>query len=133
MKKKASRAKSAPKKGVSPKTVDEYLAAVPQPARGTLNKVRAVIRSVVPAGTTEVISYGMPGFKHNGMVMWYAAFADHCSLFPTASIIEKFKGDLKPFRTSKGTVHFPLDTPLPTALVKRMAEARLADLAKKRR
>jgi uncharacterized protein YdhG (YjbR/CyaY superfamily) len=132
MKKTTSRGKSAPKKGGNPKTVDEYLAAVPQPARGTLNKVRAAIRSAVPAETTEVISYGMPGFKYQGMLMWYAAFSDHCSLFPTASVIEKFKEELKPYRTSKGTIHFPVDKPLPAALVKKMAKVRVAEVEAKK-
>jgi uncharacterized protein YdhG (YjbR/CyaY superfamily) len=65
------------------KTVDEYLACIPEPARNTLRHIRAVIRSVVPAQTTEVISYGMPMFKFNGMLVGYAAFKNHCSLFPT--------------------------------------------------
>lgn len=124
----------SPKQSSVTKTVDEYLTAIPEPVRYTLSKVRAAIRSVVPAETTEVISYGMPGFKYKGMLMWYAAFSDHCSLFPTASVIEKFKEELKPFRTSKGTIQFPVDKPLPSALVKKMAKARVAEVeAKKRR
>jgi uncharacterized protein YdhG (YjbR/CyaY superfamily) len=134
MKKKASSMKSASKNAASPKTVDEYLAAVPQPARGTLNKVRAAIRSAVPTETTEVISYGIPAFKHKKVLVWYAAFSDHCSLFPTASVIEKFKEELKPYRTSKGTIQFPVEKPLPAALVKKITKVRVADVdAKKRR
>jgi len=132
MKKTMSR-KSASKKSDNPKTVDEYLAAVPQPARGTLNKVRAAIRSVVPAETTEVLSYRIPAFKYKGMLMWYAAFSDHCSLFPTVSVIEQFKDELKPFRKSKGTIHFAVDKPLPAALVKKMAKVRVAQLEAKGR
>lgn len=132
------RGKSVPKKranpkSANPKTVDEYLVSVPEPARSTLNKVRAAIRSVVPAETTEVISYRIPAFKYKRMLMWYAAFGDHCSLFPTASVIHKFKEELKPFRTSKGTIHFPVDKPLPAALVKKMAKARLAELEGKKK
>jgi uncharacterized protein YdhG (YjbR/CyaY superfamily) len=122
-----------PKKSANPKTVDEYLAGVPQPARSTLNKVRAAIRSVVPAETTEVLSYRIPAFKYKGMLMWYAAFSDHCSLFPTASVIEQFKEELKRFRTSKGTIHFPADKPLPAALVKKMAKMRVAEVERKRK
>lgn len=115
-----------------PKTVDEYLATVPDPARTTLNKVRAAIRSVVPAETTEVISYGIPGFRYKGMVVWYAAFSDHCSLFPTASVIKQFKEELKDYRISKGTIHFPVDKPLPATLLTRMVKARLAEVEGKK-
>src|SRR5260370_6190036 len=101
----------------APKNVDEYLAGVPEPARGTLNKVRAAIRSAVPPEATESISYGMPAFKHNGVLVWFAAFSDHCSLFPTPSVIEAFKNELKSFSTSNGTIQFPTDKPLPAALV----------------
>jgi uncharacterized protein YdhG (YjbR/CyaY superfamily) len=114
MKKATSRTRnSAAKNTAAPKTVEEYLAGVPEPARSTLNKVRATIRSVVPAETTEVISYRIPAFRYKGMLVWYAAFSDHCSLFPTASVISAFKKELKDFRVSKGTIHFPVDKPLP--------------------
>ncbi len=121
-KRKAAQGKS------KPKTVDEYLARVPEPARSTLNKLRAAIRSVVPAETAEVISYGIPAFKAKKVVAWYAAFLDHCSLFPTASVIDMFKDELKGYRVSKGTIHFPVNKPLPTPLVKKMAKARLAEI-----
>jgi uncharacterized protein YdhG (YjbR/CyaY superfamily) len=117
----------------APKDVDEYLAAVPEPARGTLNKMRATIRSAVPREATEVISYGMPAFKHKGVLVWFAAFSNHCSLFPTASVIEAFKNELKRFSTSKGTIHFPTDKPLPTALVKKLVKARVAQSESKKR
>jgi len=73
------------RKGKVAKTVDEYLANAPEPARTTLKHLRGVIRSVVPKETTEVISYGIPMFKFNGMLVGYAAFKNHCSLFPTGS------------------------------------------------
>jgi len=94
--------------------------------------MRAVIRSLVPRQATETISYGMPAFKHNGIMVWFAAFSDHCSLFPTASIIAKFKSQLKGFSTSKGTIHFPLDKPLPIPLIKRIVKARVTQLQKRR-
>jgi len=117
----------------TPKSVDEYLARVPDPAHGMLNKMRAAIRSVVPPETAEVISYGIPAFKHKGILVWYAAFSDHCSLFPTASMIEEFKKELKGYSTSKGTVHFPLENPLPVALVKKLVKARIAQVEEKNR
>lgn len=127
MKKPKSRGRgSGTKRTPAPKTVDAYLAHVPQPARGTLNKLRATIQSAVPPGTTEVISYGIPAFHYKGPLVWYAAFAKHCSFFPTASVIDRFQNELEGFRTSKGTIQFPVDKPLPAALVKKMVKARIA-------
>jgi uncharacterized protein YdhG (YjbR/CyaY superfamily) len=117
---------SGPKASSAPKSVDEYLAGVPEPARTTLEKMRAVIRSAVPPGSIEVISYGMPAFKHKKVLVWFAAFAKHCSFFPTGAVIEAFKSEFKGFTTSKGTIHFPTDKPLPTALVKKLVKARVA-------
>jgi len=117
---------SAGKGKGTPKSIDEYLACVPEPARSTLNKIRAAIRSAAPPEATETISYGMPAFKYKGVLVWFAAFSNHCSLFPTASVVEAFKNELKAFSTSKGTIHFPTDKPLPTALVKKLVKARVA-------
>lgn len=138
MKKRAARKLVSNKVVANPKnararTVDDYLAAVPQPARTTLEKVRAAIRAVVPAETSEVLSYKIPAFKHKEVLIWYAAFSDHCSLFPTAAVIEKFKDELQPFRKSKGTIQFPIDKPLPASLVKKMVKARVAEVEAKRR
>jgi uncharacterized protein YdhG (YjbR/CyaY superfamily) len=128
------KATGASKRSSAPQSVDEYLARVPQPARSTLNKMRATIRSAVPAEATETISYGMPAFRHNGVLVWFAAFSNHCSLFPTASVIAEFKDDLKGYSTSKGTVHFPADKPLPATLIKKLVKARVTqNEAKKRR
>ena len=111
------------------KTVDEYLSQIPEPARSTLEKVRAAIRSAVPKDATEVISYGMPAFKHKKPIVWYAAFSDHCSLFPTPAVIEKFKKELAGYRTSKGTIQFPSDKAIPAALVKKMVKARIEKIS----
>ena len=124
---------SAARGNGAPKNVDEYLARVPEPARSTLNKMRAAIRSAVPPEATETISYRIPAFKYKGVLVWFAAFSDHCSLFPTASIVEAFKNELKGFSTSKGTIHFPTDKPLPTALVKKLVKARVAQNENKTR
>jgi uncharacterized protein YdhG (YjbR/CyaY superfamily) len=123
---------SSAKNTAAPKTVEEYIAAVPEPARSTLQKVRAAIRSVVPAESTEIISYGIPAVKHKKVLVWYAAFSDHCSLFPTASVIKTFKKELKDFQVSKGTIHFPVDRPLPSALLKKMVKARIAETERKK-
>jgi uncharacterized protein YdhG (YjbR/CyaY superfamily) len=116
------------RKGKVAKTVEEYLAGVPEPACRTLKHVRAVIRSVVPKETIEVISYGIPMFKHNGMLVGYAAFKNHCSLFPTGSgVLDQFEKELRRYRTSKGTIQFPSDKPLPDALVKKIVRARVKE------
>jgi uncharacterized protein YdhG (YjbR/CyaY superfamily) len=116
-----------------PKSIDEYLADVPEPARSTLNMIRAVIRSAVPPEATEIISYRIPAFKYGEVLIWFAAFSDHCSLFPTASVIEAFKKELAPYRKSKGTIHFPTDQPLPTPLLKKLVKARVAHVENKRK
>jgi len=110
------------------KTPDEYLANIPEPAQSTLKHVRAVIKSVVPKETTEAISYGIPMFKFNGMLVGYAAFKKHCSLFPTGSgVLDRFERELKGYRTSKGTIQFPPDKPLPDELIKKIVKARVAE------
>jgi uncharacterized protein YdhG (YjbR/CyaY superfamily) len=133
--KKAKRARrsSAAKRRGAPGSVDEYLAGVPEPARSTLKKVRAAIRAAAPREATETISYGMPAFKYKGVLVWFAAFSDHCSLFPTASVIAAFKDELKGYPTGKGTIHFSSDKPLPAALIKKLVKARLAQLESKQR
>jgi uncharacterized protein YdhG (YjbR/CyaY superfamily) len=115
---------SAAKRSIA-NSVDEYLARVPEPARGTLKKTRALIRSVVPPEATEAISYGIPSFKYKGWLVGYAAFANHCSFFPGA-LPGKFANLLKRLPTSKATIRFPVDRPLPAALVKKLVRARIA-------
>jgi uncharacterized protein YdhG (YjbR/CyaY superfamily) len=112
--------------------VDEYLARVPDPAHRTLQKVRAAIRSAVPKDASETISYGIPAFKHQCVLVWNAAFAKHCSLFPTAAVIDSFKNELAGYTLSKGTIQFPTDKPLPVALVRKLVKARVAQSASKR-
>ena len=115
-------------------TVDEYLAGVPEPARGTLEEMRRRIRAAVPLGSTEGLSYGMPAFKHDGKsLVAYAAFKNHCSLFPmSGAVIEKLQNELKSYTTSKGTIQFSIGKPLPAALVKKVVRARIAERAAKK-
>ena len=104
--------------------VEAYLAAVPEPARTTLEKLRATIRAAAPKAATEAISYSIPSFQYKGGLVAYAAFKRHCSFFPMgARAIEEFGEELEGFRVSKGTIQFPLDKPLPAALVKKMVKA----------
>ena len=124
---------SGAKQDAVPRNVDEYLAGVPEPARGTLNKVRAAIRSAAPPEATEAISYRIPTVKYKGSLVAFAAFSNHCSLFPMSlAVMDAFKSELKGFYTSKGTIRFPVDKPLPAALVKKLVKARLAEKERKK-
>jgi uncharacterized protein YdhG (YjbR/CyaY superfamily) len=128
MRKTANSAASTTKLSDSVAGVEAYLAKVPEPARTTLQKVRATIRSVVPAEATEGLSYGMPAFRYKGALVAYAAFKDHCSFFPMqSSLLDEMKDELKNYRTSKGTLQFPQDKPLPAALLKKMVKLRVAE------
>ncbi len=133
VKKVKSGKRSAERHTGTPLSVDEYLASVPEPARSTLRRLRAAIRSAAPAQATETISYRMPAFRYQGILVWYAAFSDHCSLFPTAAVIAKFKDELSNFRVSKGTIQCPKDKPLPAALVRKLVKERIAQLERKKR
>ena len=117
-----------------PRNIDEYLAGVPEPARTTLQKIRAAIRSAVPPEAAEAISYRIPTFKYKGGLVAFAAFSHHCSLFPMSyAVIGAFKSDLKAFEVSKGTIRFPLDKPLPATLVKRIVKARISENERKKK
>ncbi|MFY9793373.1 MAG: DUF1801 domain-containing protein [Candidatus Sulfotelmatobacter sp.] len=116
----------------APRTVDEYLARLPEPSRGALQRVRTIIRDVIPPEATEVISYGIPTFKYNGMLMSFAAFSNHCSVFPGAGPIEEFQKDLKNFRTAKGTIQFAPEKPLPSGLLKKLVKARMRENERKK-
>ena len=115
------------------KTVEAYLAAVPEPAHTTLQAVRASIRSALPPQATEVISYGVPAFALGKTLVWYAAFSKHCSFFPSASVIDAFRDELGPYKLSKGTIQFPIVQPLPAALIRKMVRMRLAAIGAKPR
>ncbi len=134
--KKSSKRRLATAKPVakSPKdnSVAKYFSALPEPARTTLQTVRAAILSACPKATVETISYGIPTFKHNGGIVAIAAFKNHCSLFPMSYfVIEKFRAELTRFDVSKGTVHFPIDKPLPAPLLRKIVKARLAQMSEK--
>jgi len=121
------------KRPPAPATVAAYLRRVPEPGRSTLTKIRAAIRSAAPREATETISYRMPAFRYRVVLVWYAAFADHCSLFPTGRIVEAFRNELAGFITRKGTIQFPTGKPLPIALIKRIVKARVAQVDQKQR
>ena len=109
--------------------VRKYLAAQPVATRRRLKQIRDIIRGVAP-GAAEAFSYRIPGFKLEGRpFIWYAGFKQHTSLFPMGDAIRRAHAEeLKGYKTSKGTIQFPLDEPLPTALIKRLVKARMAEM-----
>jgi uncharacterized protein YdhG (YjbR/CyaY superfamily) len=117
-----------------PTSVEDYLAALPKEQRAALEKLRKTIMAAAPEAT-ETISYQMPTFKDHGRVLvYYAAFRDHCSLFPASNAVMAALGEeLKPYFSGKGTLRFTPDKPLPAALVKKIVTARIEENAAERR
>ena len=114
--------------------MDEYFAQVSEPAHSTLQKMRALILAAAPAETTEAISYGIPTFKYNGSLVALAAFKNHCSLFPMgASVLAGIADEIKDYQVSKGTLHFPVDKPMPARLVRKIVKLRVAQNESKKR
>ena len=111
-----------------PRTIDEYLAGVSAEQRIVLEKLRETIHTVAPRAE-ECISYGIPAFRLNGRpLVFFGAWANHCSFYPGSSTtLKKFRGDLKGFQITKGTIRFSPDNPLPTTLEKKLIKARMAE------
>ena len=116
----------------APASVDDYMAALPEPSRAGLEELRKTIKGIAPEAT-EAISYGMPAFKDHGRILvYYAAFKDHFSLFPGSMTVMDTLGDeLKPYVSGKGTMHFDAREPLPLALVKKIVKARMKENEKR--
>jgi len=107
-------------------SVAAYLRAVPPAPRAALQKLRKTIKAAAPEAT-ELISYGIPAFKHHRMLVYYAAFRDHCSLFGVGTaLMRKHQKALAPYKMSKGTIQFTVEKPLPTGLVRKLVKARVA-------
>ena len=114
----------APKKEL--KSIDEYIATFPKNVQIILQEIRQAIRDAAP-DAKEAISYQMPAFKLNGNLVWFAAFKNHIGFYPKASAIEAFKEKLSPYETSKGTVKFPINEPIPFDLIKEMVRFRVKE------
>lgn len=110
------------------KTIDEYLTRVSDDKREALERLRQTIRDVVPLAE-ECISYQMPAFRYEGRVLvYFAAAANHCAFYP-GGMVNDFKDELEAFETSKGTIRFQPDRPLPASLVQKIVRARMAQHA----
>lgn len=110
----------------TPKTIDEYIASSPDNVQPLLKELRKAIAEAAP-NAEETISYKMPAFRQNGILVWFAAFKNHIGFFPKASAIEAFKDQLTSYKTSKGTIRFPLNKPLPKNLVKEIVKFRVEE------
>lgn len=108
---------------MKPETVDEYFASIEEGTK--LWQMRRIVRAAAPTAT-EVISYGMPALKQNKVLVYYALRKTHIGFYPTAAPLEIFKNELKNYKTSKGAIQFPLDAPLPVALIKKIVKFRVA-------
>jgi uncharacterized protein YdhG (YjbR/CyaY superfamily) len=111
-----------------PQTIDEYLAGVSAEQRAALEKLRKIVQAAAP-GAEEGISYGLAAFRLDGRpLVAFGATANHCAFYPmSSSTVEAHKHDLKGYDTSKGTIRFPADKPLPAALVRKLVKARIAE------
>lgn len=111
-------------------TIDEYISIYPENVQTILKKLRQVVRESAPRAV-ETISYRIPTFKLNGNLVHFAAFKDHISFFPTSSGRIAFKEELSKYKGGRGTIQFPLDEPIPYALIKRIVKFRVRENSKK--
>jgi uncharacterized protein YdhG (YjbR/CyaY superfamily) len=108
------------------KNVDAYIARQPLEVGIKLEKIRKLIKELVPE-VEEVISYGMPAYKYHGILVWYAAFKNHIGFYPKASGIEAFKKEISVYKNAKGSVQFPLDKTLPVGLITKIVKYRVKE------
>lgn len=111
-------------------TVDEYVSQFPVQVQNMLQEVRKAIKNAAPEAT-EIISYSMPAFRQNGVLVYFAANKNHIGFYPTGSGIEAFKDELGAYRFSKGAIQFPLDKKMPLLLIKKIVKFRVKQDAEK--
>lgn len=114
------------------KTVDQYIADFPAAVQAKLEEMRSTIKKVAPRAE-EVISYNMPAFRLDGVLVYYAANKAHIGFYPTGSPIIAFKKELESYVTSKGAIQFPLDKKLPLTLVKNIVKFRVQENEEKKK
>jgi uncharacterized protein YdhG (YjbR/CyaY superfamily) len=107
-------------------THDEYISSQPVQVREGLEQIRQIVKKVAP-DAEEVISYQMPAFKFHGILLYYASFKNHFSIFPKTDVIVAFKEKLKGYAVTKGTIHFPFGKPLPTDLITEIVKFRVKE------
>jgi uncharacterized protein YdhG (YjbR/CyaY superfamily) len=117
-------------KGKPPANIDQYISGCPRDVQARLGELRELIRKAAPKAE-ERISYGMPAFFQDGILVYFMAHARHIGFYPTARGIEHFEKELGAFATSKGTVQFPHDKPLPKGLVTKIVKFRIKDNAER--
>ena len=110
----------------TPKNFDDYLEGFPKSVQHRLQKVRLTVKKAAPQAK-EKISYGIPAFTLNGMLVWFAAFKNHIGFYPRTSAIAAFKKELSAYKGAKGSVQFPFDKPLPLTLIGRMVKFRVKE------
>lgn len=113
-----------------PKNTDEYIASFPKETQKLLEQLRVAIKQAAPKAE-EVISYNMPAFKQNGVLVYFAGYEKHIGFYPTASPIVVFEEELAKYKTSKGAIQFPIEKNIPIALVKKIVKYRLKEDAEK--
>lgn len=113
-------------KGKTPSDIDEYINGYPDEIREPLRKIREAIRSAAP-NAKEKISYRMPSYTLNGMLVYFAAHTSHLGFYPLTSAIAAFRDELEPYKTSKGTIQFPYNKPLPVRLIKKIIRFRVME------
>ena len=111
---------------IDAENIDEYIAASPEEVQPILQKIRETIHNAAP-DAVETISYAMPAFAQHGVLVYFAPFKHHIGFFPTGSGIAAFQGELGDYKTSKGTVQFPLDQPIPYDLIRRIVQFRMKE------
>ncbi|WP_435356740.1 iron chaperone [Emticicia sp. SJ17W-69] len=110
----------------SVKDTDSYIDTQPENIRPVLQQLRQIIKEIVPEAE-EVISYQMPAFKQNGMLVWYAGYKNHIGFYPSSTPIVFFKEELKAYKTSKGAIQLPLDKPLPVELITKIVKFKIEE------
>ena len=109
---------------IKPTTIDEYILSFPEETQVLLQQMRMIIKKAAPQAV-EVISYSMPAFKLNGMLVWFAAHTNHIGFYPRASAIVVFAKDLAVYKTAKGSIQFPFNKPLPLTLITKIVKFRV--------
>ena len=118
------------KKTEIPRNIDDYIAHCPEHVREKLEEIRATIRKAAP-GADETISYRMPAFNQNGILVYFAAQTRHIGFYPTSSGVRAFKDELGNYKSSTGAIQFPLDKPLPLGLISRIVRFRVRENAER--